>query len=202
MTVEFAKEPKGCRAALEKGLQALAAGPTPATQNYLAAVSGADAPPPLPVYVLPLDQVAAGNFRSKQKPIAWQYLLVKEGRSVGAAEVQTDLAKQRKGFIFAAISTAPAAGIANAIELAEKDHNIVAGRYEMRLVRIPAIYVAALWLMDLSGNKDMYVATPPSPNGLQALAAIPGPEFFKLLRAMATVRLQAASRRSRGSATN
>lgn len=190
MTVEFVKEPAGCRVALEKGLKTLGAGPTPAAQGHLAAVTNAAAPPPLPVYVLPLDDLAAGKAPKGGTPVAWEYLLVAGGQPVRTAEIHPDLADPQKGFAFAAISAAPAAGVAQAIEVAEKDPSIAAGRYEMRLVRVPALYVTALWLKDLHGAADWYVIIPPAPEGFQAHAIISASDFLKLLQTKAVEKVR------------
>lgn len=190
MTVEFVNEPVGCRIALESGLKALAVGPSPAALGHLAVATNAQAPPPFPVYVLPLDELAAGNMPQSGDPVAWEYLLVAAGQPVRTAEVHPDRAAPQTNFAFAAISTSPAAGIAQAIEAAEKHSCIAAGRYEMRLVRIPALYVTALWLKDLNGNADHYVVIPPAPDGFRAHAIVPGTDFFQLLQTKAAEKMQ------------
>jgi hypothetical protein len=90
MTVVFAAEPGGSRAALEDGLRNLAANPTPAAQAHLAAIAGAEAPPPLPVSIFTLDDLAAGKDPRTVSPIAWEHFLVANGQAVRTAEVMSD----------------------------------------------------------------------------------------------------------------
>jgi hypothetical protein len=201
MTVKFVKEPAGCRVALENGLKTLRSGPTPAALGHLAAATNAEAPPPLPVYVLPLDDLAAGKAPKGGAPVAWEYLLVAGGQPVSTAEVHP-LAGPKKSFAFAGISTAPAAGVAQAIEVAETDPGIAAGRCEMRLVRVPALYVTALWLKDLNGAADSYVVIPPAPEGFRAHAIIPAPDFFKLLQTKAAEKVRVTPPQAPGSPSN
>jgi hypothetical protein len=190
MAVKFVEEPAGCRVALERGLKALGAGPTPASLGHLAAAAHAEAPPPLPVFVLPLNDLAAGNTPNGGSPVAWEYLLVAGGQAVRTAEVHPDVADPQNIFTFAAISAGAAAGIAQAIEVAEADPKIAAGRYEMRLVRAVALYVTALWLKDLTDATDWYVVIPPAPEGLRVHIIISAPDFFKLLQTMAAEKVR------------
>jgi hypothetical protein len=146
MAVEFVKEMPGCRVALENGLRTLGASVTPAALGHLTTVANAEALPPLPVYVLPLDDLAAGNAVKDGDPVAWEYLLVAGGQPVRVAEIHPVPADPQMNFAFAALSTTPAAGIAQAIAAAEMDPCVGRGQYEMRLVRAPALHVTALWL--------------------------------------------------------
>jgi hypothetical protein len=188
MTVEFVNEPVGCRTALEDGLKALAVGPSPAASTHLAVAGNAQAPPPLPVYILPLDELAAGNVPQTDHPVAWEYLLVTGGQAVRTAEVHPH---PQTTFTLAAISTYLAAGLAQAIDVAENDPGIAAGRYEMRLVRVPALYVTALWLKDLDGAADYYVPVPPTPDGFVPHTAVPASDFFQLLQTQAAGKVRA-----------
>jgi hypothetical protein len=190
MTVEFAKEPARCRDALEEGLKNLGAVPTPAALGHLAAVTNAEAPPPLPVYIVTLDELIAGRPQTNGHVVAWEYLLVTGGQTVRTAEIHLDRTDPQKGFTFAAISTGAATGLANAISVVERDPGIAAGRYEMRLVRVPALYVTALWLKDLNDAVDLYVVIPPAPEGFQAHSIIQSLDLFKLLQIKAIEKAQ------------
>lgn len=202
MTVEFAKEPAGCRVALENGLKTLGASPTPAAHGHLAMAANASAPPPLPVYVLPLDDLASGKAPKVGAPVAWEYLLVAGGQPVRTAEVHPGVDDPQKNFAFAAISTASAAGVARAIEVAEMDPVIAAGRYEMRLVRVPALYVTALWLKDLNGAADSYIVIPPAPDGFLAHAKMSAPDFLKLLQTKAADKVRVTPPQTPASPSN
>jgi hypothetical protein len=200
MAVSFAAEPKGSRAALEDGLRSLAGNPTRAAQAHLAATAGAQAPPPLPVHIFPLDELAAGNDPRGTAPIAWAYLLVTNDQPVRTAEVLHD---PQGAFTFAAISGGQTAGVARAIEVAEAAPATAAGNYELRLVRAPALYVTAVWLKDRSGKADdFFVVVPPAPEGFQSHILEPAADFLKKLQSHAAAKVRLSPPVSTSSPTN
>ncbi len=200
MAVSFAAEPKGSRTALEDGLRTLVANPTRAAQAHLAAIAGAEAPPPLPVTVFPLDDLAAGKDPRGVPPIAWEYLLVTNHQPVRTAEVIGD---SKGGFTFAAISGGQAASVARAIEVAEAAPATAAGNYELRLIRAPALYVTAVWLKD-RGRKaaDFFVVVPPAPEGFQSHVLEPAADFLKKLQSQAAAKVHLTPAVSTASPTN
>jgi hypothetical protein len=100
------------------------------------------------------------------------------------------------GFTFASISGGQAAGLAQAIAVAEAAKGRAAGKYELNLIRAPALYVTALWLKKRSGRGDDYfVVVPPAPERFQSLSVEPAADFIKQLQseAAAKVRLTASA---------
>ena len=184
MSVTFATEPAGSRSALADGLNALGASPLPSAKAHFAAVNGASAPPPLPVHVFGLDELAAGRDPRNGLPTSWKYLLVCGSQSVRSADVLAF----PNGFEFASISETEASAINNAVEAAENDQVVSRGDYELRLARIPALYVTALWLKDVKQGQDRFVVVPPAPEGFAALSIHDGVDFLKLLQAAAKKR--------------
>ena len=200
MTVSFATEPKDSRSALEDGLRTLAGNPTRIAQAHLAAIAGAKAPPPLPVTVFPLDELAAGKDPRGASPIAWQYLLVTNDQPVRTAEVIRD---SQGRFTFAAISGGQAAGVARAIEVAETTQATAGGNYELRLIRVPALYVTAVWLQDRSRKADdFFVVVPPAPEGFQSHILEPAADFMKKLQSAAVAKQRPTRPVSSPSLTN
>jgi hypothetical protein len=199
MSVEFAPEPAGSRAALADGLNALRVAPTPASTAHIAAAVGAQTPPPLPVHFFPLDQLAANKDPRNGSPVSWTYLLVTGNQPVRTAEV---IADQRGGFTFASISSAHAAETANAIRIAETAPATAGGLYELRLALVPALYVTALWLKDKKGNADYFIVIPPAADGFQSLTPIPDADFLKSLQAAAAQKTRVTPPQTPASATN
>ena len=183
MSIVFATEPAGSRVALAEGLSALGAAATPTSAAHFAAVSGAAAAPPLPVYFFSLDELAAGRDPRNVSPVAWKYLLVCGSVPVRSADV---MSSANGGFEFAAISEAEAAAINNAIETAESDPLLANRDYEMRLALIPALYVTALWLKDTIQGQDRFVVIPPTPSGFVAFSIHTAADFLKALQTAAT----------------
>ena len=54
-------------------------------------------------------------------------------------------------------------------------------RVEARIVRIPALYVMALWLKDLDGDDDVVVPMAPAPPYLEANRPYTEQKFLKAL---------------------
>lgn len=179
MAVAFANEPKGSRAALADGLRALGSAGTHTAAAHSAAVRGAEAPPPLPVYSFPLDALIAGTDPRSESPVAWKYLLVSGGQPVRAAEVIA--ADPNGAFAFAAISAAEATAINRAIETAENDPVIAKGDFELRLALVPALYVTALWLKDTAKAQDRFVVIPPAPNAFPPYSIHTASDFLTVL---------------------
>jgi hypothetical protein len=154
---------------------------------HLTAVAGAEAPPPLPVYSFPLDDLAAGKDPRSKSPVAWKYLLVTGSQPVRTANV---VLTPSGGYAFASISAAHASGIGQAILLAENSPVASKGNYEMRLVEVPALYVTALWLKNQKSKTDHFIVIPPAPNGFQPYAVSHAADFLKLLKAAAAQRIR------------
>ena len=60
---------------------------------------------------------------------------------------------------------------------------MTAGNYEVRMLRVPALYVVALWLKDLDGDDDLIVPLVPAPAFLEAGRAYREAEFLDTLEA-------------------
>jgi len=64
------------------------------------------------------------------------------------------------------------------------------GKVEARLIRVPALYVMALWLKDLDGDDDVVVPMAPAPPFLEANRPYTEREFLKALTGPAKARAQ------------
>jgi hypothetical protein len=62
------------------------------------------------------------------------------------------------------------------------------GKVEARVIRVPALYVMALWLKDLEGDRDVIVPMAPSPPFLEANRPYTEREFLKALAGPAKAR--------------
>lgn len=70
-----------------------------------------------------------------------------------------------------------------AILLAEALPEVVAGGYELRLLRFAALHLVALWLKcDDPSRPDLLVPLPPARDSLVPGRAYPAPELLELLR--------------------
>jgi hypothetical protein len=136
----------------------------PSAGAHAAAAAGSKAPPPLPVFSFALDDLAAGRDPRNETPVSWKFLLVSGTQPVRTVDV---VSASAGGYSFAAISAAEAVAINRAIETAEQDKTVAGGDYELRLARVPALYVTALWLKNREGGADRFVVVPPAPDGFR-----------------------------------
>jgi hypothetical protein len=71
---------------------------------------------------------------------------------------------------------------ASAIEVLERTSVVKIGVFDFRLLRIPALYVAAAWLV---GTQRLVMPLAPSPNFLEAGSLLPEERFIGLVRQQA-----------------
>lgn len=111
---------------------------------------------------------------------AWRYLVEDDGTAVASAEVGVDAKGAVVGFDHlneGPFVQATAAAQKAAAELPQ----VRDGRMEARILRIPALYVMALWLKDLDGDSDVIVPMAPAPPYLEADRPYTERDFMKAL---------------------
>jgi hypothetical protein len=141
---------------------------------------------PHDVYTLGLDAIARGARLTDAEPVGRRFLVMDEDRAVAAAEVADE-----EGSGFQANEGRFVRATAEAIRRAEADPELADGRYELRLLRIPALYLMALWLSDDDGRGDRVIPLEPAPQPLQAGESYVPEELLALLRGPARRRLEA-----------
>ena len=78
---------------------------------------------------------------------------------------------------------------ADALAGLEDRPEVAAGSYQVRMVRIPALYVVALWLEDLDGDADLVLPLAPAPVFLDTGRLYGEREFLDVLAGPARERL-------------
>jgi len=171
-------------ATLQLGLQALRTAQQldPLAGAALAVAPHSSALKPHPVYELGLDDLAAGKGIEAARPIAWRYLLVTGDQVCQAAELFPD---PQGGSRFGALTTGYAAAEEEALRLAEQLPEIQQGTYEIRALRVPALYVMALWLKDQNGTRDHFIVMPPAFPPVQPLHPYSTADLLALLQPLA-----------------
>ena len=82
---------------------------------------------------------------------AWRYLVEEAGATVASAEVGVDAKGAVRGLDH--VNEGPfVKATAAAQKAASKLPQVRDGKVEARVIRIPALYVMALWLKDLEGD--------------------------------------------------
>jgi len=135
---------------------------------------------PHTIYHLGLEDLVSGKGLGAAKPVRWAYLVGAGGTASAIAEVTYDRQELSQ------LNQGPyAAGILNTLARAETTHKIKGGDYEFNVLRIPGIYVVALWLKDMAGAADLLVPVAPAPQRLEADRIYSEEEFTGIVRMLA-----------------
>jgi hypothetical protein len=120
---------------------------------------------PHDVYSLGLSDLAEGAFLDAATLDGRRFIVMDGDKPITSAEV----ADQDKGSGFQANEGPYVESTAAAIEHAERDPDLADNDYEVRVLRIPALYVMALWLKnEQGGGADVLIPLDPTPAPLEA----------------------------------
>jgi len=137
---------------------------------------------PHPVFHLGLDEVGRPGCLERVAMTGWRYFVTEGDAVVAAAEA---LASSPHGPLLGTqTNEGPfVAGSVAALSRAESLPQVDAGHYALGLLRVPALYVVALWLRDEQppGAHDLFVPVEPAPAPLQVGVAITAEAFEQAL---------------------
>jgi len=161
------------------------AGPTPQAAR---AVGGTDTHVtialPHPVFDLGLDQLVANADLAQARSGGWRYLVMQGPSAIAAAEVTTDAVGQ--ALSVSSVNRGPFVEATHAgIREAERLPPVQSGSFELRLLRIPALYIVALWLKDTADDADTIIPLAPAPNYLTPGHTYSVQAFLELTRGAA-----------------
>jgi hypothetical protein len=141
---------------------------------------------PHDVYFLGLDQLVEGVDLEAAKPIGRRFLVMAGDEAISSAEIAAP-----DGSGFQANEGPYVAASAAAITQAEADPDLSTRDYELRLLRIPALYFVALWLKDdRDRDYDVLIPLDPVPAPFVAGRKYRPDEVLAQLAPMARERLQ------------
>jgi hypothetical protein len=135
------------------------------------------------VYDPSLDALASGAALGRVEAGSWRCLIADRGGALAAAEVELDGAGRVAGVGVVHLNQGPfVAGTAEAVRAAEADPRVAAHGFELRLLRVAAIHLVALWLRAETGaGDDLFVPVAPAPRWLTAGRLEPAAEFLALV---------------------
>jgi hypothetical protein len=119
---------------------------------------------PHDVYSLGLSDLAEGVSLAAATVDGRRFIVMDGDKPIASAEV----ADQGRGSGFQATEGPYVESTAAALERAEEDPDLDDDDYEIRLLRIPALYVMALWLKNEQGGTDVLIPLDPTPSPLEA----------------------------------
>ena len=135
---------------------------------------------PHQVYVLTLADIVSGKSPADARFTGWRHIIANGGRKF-AAEIMGDEQGQNQQFAGTHEGALVKSFLAT-LRVMQK-HKIVAGRtYELRLLKIPALYVMALWLKSLNDADDLIVPLAPTHHALKPGKPYTRKEFMDVIR--------------------
>jgi hypothetical protein len=141
---------------------------------------------PHDVYSLGLDQLAEGVRLDAAQPVGRRFLVLAGDEAISSAEIAAP-----DGSDFQANEGPYVAATATAIARAEADPALRERDYELRLLRVPALYFVALWLKDdRDPDHDVLIPLDPAPEPFEAYGKYRPDEVLAQLTPMARSRLQ------------
>lgn len=141
---------------------------------------------PHPVYHATLDGVLDGSLVTSAQFSCWRYFLLDDDRILAAGEIQPGSEEVERTFLGASTGKSVRSTV-RAIARAEKIDAVREKDYELRLLRIPSLYVVALWL---HSEDDLFVLVPPTPRRLVPYSVHSADQLISALHDLASERRQ------------
>lgn len=139
------------------------------------------------VYTATPTDVLAGSILASATEDSWRYLVIRNDDDVVAAVEVTS--RDGGPMELAHINEGPfVVGTVAAIAIAEEQLENDPNDFELRLLRIPSLYLMALWLH--ADNSDELITIAPAPPGLRANEVIGEAQLTGALRPLAEERTQ------------
>jgi hypothetical protein len=134
------------------------------------------------MYNLGLSDIKGAKSTAKAKPTAWRYLVLEGTTVIAAAEAIQKSASAKPQFS----NTNEGAFVdstARAIEAAEQLPEVKTGQFELAGLRVPALFVIALWLKGVGAKSpgDIFIPLEPAPQGVTAGERLSAADFNALL---------------------
>jgi hypothetical protein len=136
---------------------------------------------PHQVFTMGLDDITSGGGLDRARPVGWRFLIEEGGRLIASAE--TTLLPDGTHEVSQTTEGPFVAGTDEAVKTVRNLPELAADGFELRLLRIPALYVWALWLH--APATDLLVPIAPSPIRKEG-RPMPAAEFFADLSALAS----------------
>ena len=142
--------------------------PGMAAEMHLEKVSHSE---PHPVFFVPLDALAQGKLLAAATQVSWRYLLVQDDAAIAEAELSAGGRSGAKGarvkpLDFLGLTHGPfTRATVDALHAAERLPKVASADYELRLLKIPAVYLMALWLH--RADDDILIPMGNPPGGLK-----------------------------------
>jgi hypothetical protein len=149
MPIFHPKEPVGAEGALRDGLTKFLTTSVSGDPRYAfmqrAPVQVAHAAPHK-VYTVDVHDLVKNRLLKATKEVAWSYPVFVNSEPIGELEITSKSADEGRPKVRAFHKTPFTEATVSALSNAEKSASTAHANYEMRFLKIPAVYFAALWL--------------------------------------------------------
>jgi len=120
-----------------------------------------------PVYTADLADAAAGRALDSVRLVSWRYFVSEQEGAGRAAEVYWD--ETSDSHVFGGVTEgAFVDATLEALHTLERREEVERSGFEWRILRIPGLYVFAVWLRNESGGEDLIVPLGPTVDPLEA----------------------------------
>jgi hypothetical protein len=141
---------------------------------------------PHEVYGLTLQNLAGGRGLEAASLLGWRYLIQSGERAIAAAELPSGAAVESL-----VLNEGPFVGATvEAITTAERLQQLEQASYALRLLKIPALYVIALWLRRDDGAEDLIIPIGQTDPAVESGRVYSGKDFTDALRNAAREQLE------------
>lgn len=156
---------------------------------------------PHPMFNLALEAIDRENWIDQVQMTGWRYFVTSNEGVVATAEARS---LSRNGPVEGTLTNEGpfVVGSEQALALAEKLPEVAAGQYVLGLLRVPSLYLIALWLRSEVRPEalDRFVPVAPAPEPYQVNSVMEPRAFIDILRSLKRARL--ASSAGREATTN
>ncbi|MFI1620883.1 hypothetical protein OHA45_28560 [Streptomyces lydicus] len=172
MVVEFVSPPGNTQEIALTGFQSLARFTQASRREGEAAMQAlpeADVTlsAPRPVHHLGLQQIVAREPIRNSAATGWQYLVLTKDGAVASSEVS--IGTDERPPMLELVNMGPfVQSTASALQRLEEFPDVRSGRYELHMLKIPALWAFVLWLRQLDGSADLFIVLSPAPEFLEA----------------------------------
>ena len=188
MSLQFATPPADGTLVVKQGIDNIFAAPIGGAAAHIESpASTLKTMDPYPVYDLELNDLAKGKSLDSANLTVWRYLLVQGNEIVQAAEIAQPSAIGGRS-IFNALTKGYAKEMEDAFHKVDHLPELEQGNYEIRAIRVPSLYLFALWLKDLLGKNDRFVVVKPAFPPFDTSKIYKIDELFFLLQQQARIK--------------
>ncbi|HEV7570921.1 MAG TPA: hypothetical protein VGQ21_05430 [Thermoanaerobaculia bacterium] len=145
---------------------------------------------PQPIYTAGLTDVLSGDLLGNVRLTSWQFLVLRARQPFGSGEVDVERgAAGNETLIYGGFHLGPyARSVVRTLHIAEVLPPVIERDYEVRILRIPAVFLYCVWLHG-EGHDDLLLPCKPAPTPLVENTVLAPATIAAALRDLAAYRL-------------